>query len=144
MEQSEIGNCRFPGRAQRLQACPAAAAVRRKPAGPRLHPSPRRVAAPHRVAACGRLLAESWLDRLERHEIGEEPSRPGRATCDWLYQNVTFDSADRVMPCCMAPTNVAHVHYGTQTGEQQNLTNNDGFRRARLAFADSDAYDAEA
>ena len=95
-------------------------------------------------AACDRLLAESWVERMDRIGIAEEPSRPGRATCDWLYQNATFDSADRVMPCCMAPSQEAHVHFANLDAAGDDPTNSDAFRRARLSFADRAAYDAEA
>ncbi|WP_264712475.1 radical SAM protein [Limobrevibacterium gyesilva] len=95
-------------------------------------------------AVCDGLLSERWVDRMDRLGIQEEPSRAGRATCDWLYQNVTFDSADRVMPCCMAPTTTQHLHFATLGAADGDVTNSDEFRRARLAFVDRAAYDADA
>lgn len=91
-----------------------------------------------------RLLAEGLVERLDRLGIAEEPSRAGRPTCDWLYQNVTFDAANRVMPCCAAPTTTSHLHFATVGGDTDGITNSDAFRRARLSIVDRPAYDAEA
>jgi pyruvate-formate lyase-activating enzyme len=91
-----------------------------------------------------RLLAEGLADRLDRLGIAEEPSRAGRPACDWLYQNVTFDAADRVMPCCAPPTTTTQLHFATVGSDTDGITNSDAFRRARLSIADRPAYDAEA
>ncbi len=95
------------------------------------------------TASLDRLLAESHVDRLNRLGIAEEPSRAGRPTCDWLYQNVTFDAAARVMPCCAAPTTTSHLHFATLEGDSDGITNSDAFRRARLSIVDRAAYDTE-
>jgi len=92
-------------------------------------------------ALCDAILAEGWVKRMERLGIEEEPSRAGRRTCDWLYQNVTFDSADRVMPCCMAPTSEEHVNFATLSADAGDFTNNEAFRLARLGRVDRPAYD---
>jgi hypothetical protein len=86
-------------------------------------------------------LSESWVSRMERLGVEEEPSRAGKDTCDWLYQNITFDSADRIMPCCMAPTSEKQLHFADIGDAGHDVANSEPYRRARLSFADRAAFE---
>lgn len=48
------------------------------------------------------------------------------------------------MPCCMSPTTEYDLHFATLDRTSKDIGNADGFRRARLSFADRQAYEAEA
>ncbi len=91
------------------------------------------------------LFDETWEHRIQRFGIEEEESRAGGPTCNWLYQNITFDAAKRTMPCCGAPTtrNV-HLAFGSLDQANVDVVNTKDAKLSRLFFGDRDAFHEKA
>lgn len=100
----------------------------------------RQVALP--AAEIEREFARTWAERVQSGPL-EEPSRSRSATCAWLYQSLTIDARNRVMPCCMTPEQGSNRVYGTYPDLQGQTFNQSDYRLSRLAFADREAYDRE-
>lgn len=93
------------------------------------------------VEVIDREYARSWADRLDGGPRDEE-SRRASSTCPWLYQSVTIDARQRVMPCCMTPEVGSHRVFGTLPDSGAQLFNVRDYQLARLSFADRAAYSA--
>jgi hypothetical protein len=83
----------------------------------------------------------NWVDR--GGELSE-PSNSSSATCLWLYWSMTVDGAQRIMPCCMAPSDTKNLVYGSMAAHPAEPFNLDGFRLSRLSFSDRDAFNRKA
>jgi MoaA/NifB/PqqE/SkfB family radical SAM enzyme len=92
-----------------------------------------------RYAEVERAFDESWLARAGAADL-DEPGRPQASTCPWLYYNLTLDSAERLMPCCMAPSTRENLVYGSLRRDSRELFNTESFRISRQSFADRAAF----
>jgi len=97
-------------------------------------------------------LDAATIDReFEIPLAGQSTSDPveGRAksstsTCHWLYKNMVMDAGGKIFPCCSAPTPDADLIFSKfDAGAAGESFNSDKHRRARLFFADQNAYSLE-
>jgi len=80
-------------------------------------------------------------ERLSEATSGKSPRTRSAHACHWLYKNVTMDAHGRIFPCAGAPKQGDNSFLFSQfDGAQDDLFNSEKHRRARLFFADKDAY----
>ena len=79
------------------------------------------------------LFRERWVTRARAAGDLGAP-RPEAPTCTWLYYSMTVDAVKRVMPCCLAPSRLMKLTFGST--DDPARYNAPKFDLARLAFAD--------
>lgn len=93
--------------------------------------------------AVERFFDEGWLQRLSKPGF-EEPDYGEGSSCAWLYYSVTADATGRVMPCCMSPSSLKHLIYGSLDEPQGNWLSAPAFAASRASFADREAFEQAA
>jgi len=88
-------------------------------------------------------FAYSWEQRFIDQGSLEEPScATANPPCQWLYNSLTMDALQRIMPCCIAPTldrNDKHLVFAQFNTDSEVINSSDAVL-ARQAFADKTAY----
>lgn len=82
-----------------------------------------------------------WVDRIDPDD--EERESASASTCIWLYFNMTVDGAQRLSPCCIAPTNDRRLIFGSTSDPAADHYNLPDFVLSRRAFADRRAFERE-
>lgn len=84
---------------------------------------------------------ESEFEAAWKTGLPTEAPRTSVHTCRWLYKNITMDAHGRIFPCAGAPgRGVDRTYSVLDSTNRRDVYNSEKYRRARLYFADTQAY----